>query len=81
MKFMHPDVVAILAKTQGRGHLCTLDACLISSEERILQCTIRLGKSCLIGLPWVLFTTLMSIFVLTPFHVDVWGKILELGVY
>ena len=25
---MHPDVVAIWAKSKGRGHLCTSDFCL-----------------------------------------------------
>ena len=25
---MHPDVVAMWAKTEGLGHMCTLDSCL-----------------------------------------------------
>ena len=33
---MHPDVVAIWAKTKGRGHLCTLDTCLISLSVTIV---------------------------------------------
>ena len=30
--FMHPDI-AIWAKTKGRGHLCTLDTCLVFARD------------------------------------------------
>ena len=40
LKFMHPDVVALWEKIKGRGHLCTLETCLVSLKILKTECTL-----------------------------------------